>query len=131
MIDELLHHFGVRAKAREQELHQRLVDSQAMQARLVKDVHELCQFVIMKLASCASRLDSLDGAMQNCCTEAAQTLANWEALEKRVAVTEDIMVYAGLHEVRANIQKRMRRYLLFGGIGRQQLSSCKNWIQRW
>ena len=25
----------------------------------------------------------------------------------------------------------MRKYLLFGGIGRQQQSRCKDWIQRW
>ena len=83
-IEELLHCFGVRTEAREQELHRRLMGSQVAHADLVKDVHELRQFTIVKLASCASRLDSLEGAMQNCRTEVAQTLVNLEALEKRV-----------------------------------------------
>ena len=76
-----------------------------MHADLVKVVHELRQFTIVKLASCMSRLDSLEGAMQNCCTKVAQTLANLEALEKRVGVVEDVLVHVGLREVRANIQK--------------------------
>ena len=104
-IEELLHHFGVRTEAREQELHQWLVDSQAAHADLVKDVHELRQFTIVKLASCTSRLDSLEGAMQNCRTEVAQTLVNLEALVKRVGVVEDVLVHAGLREVMADIQK--------------------------
>ena len=62
-MEELLHHFGVRTEAREQELHRWLVGSQAVHADLVKDVHELRQFTIVKLASCASRLDSLEGAI--------------------------------------------------------------------
>ena len=80
-IEELLHRFGVRTEARERELHRRLVGSQAVHANLVKDVHELRQFTIVKLSSCASCFDSLEGAMQNCCTEVAQTLVNLEALE--------------------------------------------------
>ena len=71
----------------------------------MKDVHELHQFSIAELASCTSRLDSLDGAMQNYHTEVAQTSANWEALEKRVAMTEDILVHAELREVRADFEK--------------------------
>ena len=43
-IEELLHHFGVRTEAREQEIHQWLVDSQVAHADLVKDAHELRQF---------------------------------------------------------------------------------------
>ena len=62
----------------------------------MKDAHELRQFTIVKLASCASHLDSLEGAMQNCRTEVAQTLVNLEALEKRVGVVEDVLVHAGL-----------------------------------
>ena len=76
-----------------------------MQVGLVKDVHELCQFSIMKLASCTSHLDSLDSAMQNYHTEAAKTSANLEALEKCVAVTEDILVSTRLREVKADLQK--------------------------
>ena len=34
-----------------------------------------------------------------------QTLVNLEALEKRVGVAEDVLVHAGLREVRADIQK--------------------------
>ena len=37
VIKERLHHFGVRTEARKQELHQRLVHSQAAHADLVKD----------------------------------------------------------------------------------------------
>ena len=43
--------------------------------------------------------------MQSCCTKAAQTLANLEALQKRVGVVEDVLVHARLREVRADIQK--------------------------
>ena len=82
-----------------------MVDSQVAHADLVKDAHELRQFTIVKLASCASRLDSLEGAIQNCHTEVAQTLVNLEALEKRVGMVEDVLVHARLREVRANIQK--------------------------
>ena len=71
----------------------------------MKDVHELRQFTIVKLASCASRLDSLEGALQNCHTEVAQTFVNLEALDKRVGVVEDVLVHAGLREVRADIKK--------------------------
>ena len=58
--------------------------------------------------------------MQNCHTEVAQNLVNLESLEKRVGVVEDVLVHVGLREVRADIQKRMRKYLLFGGTGKQQ-----------
>ena len=79
VMEELLHRFGVRTKAREHELHQRLVQSQAAHADLVKDLHELRQFTIVKLGSCTPALI----------------------------------------------------YWRFGGIGRQQLSSYKDWIQWW
>ena len=102
-MEELLHRFGVRTEAREQEQHRWLVESWAAHADLVKDVHELRQFTIVKLAT--SCLDLLEGAMQNCHIEVAQTLVNLEALEKRVGVVEDVLVHAGLREVRADIQK--------------------------
>ena len=35
----------------------------------------------------------------------AQTLVNLEALDKRVGVVEDVLVHAGLQEVRADIRK--------------------------
>ena len=76
-----------------------------MHADPVKDAHELCQFTIVKLALCTSCLDSLEGTMQSCCTKVAQTVTNLEALEKRVGVAEDVLVHAGLREVRADIQK--------------------------
>ena len=85
----------------------------------------------MKLAICTPHPDSLDGEMQSCHTEVAQTLANLEALERRVGVAEGVLVHARLREVRVDLQKTNEEYLLFGGIGRQQLSSYKNWIQRW
>ena len=43
--------------------------------------------------------------MQSCRTEVAQTLANLEGLEKRAGMAEDVLVHAGLREVRAYIQK--------------------------
>ena len=43
--------------------------------------------------------------MQNCRTEVAQTLVNLETLEKHVGVVEEVLVHAGLKEVRADIQK--------------------------
>ena len=43
--------------------------------------------------------------MHNCRTEVAQTLVNLEALEKRMDVVEDVLVHAGLREVRADIKK--------------------------
>ena len=104
-MEGLLHRIGVRMEAREQELHRQLVESQATHADLVKDVHELRQFTIVKLASWTSHLDSLEGAMQNCRIEVAQTLVNLEALEKRMDVVEDVLVHAGLREVRADIKK--------------------------
>ena len=64
-IEGLLHHFGVRTKVQELELHQQLAESQAAYADLVKDVHELCQFTIVKIASCTSCLDSLERKLQN------------------------------------------------------------------
>ena len=73
-----------------------MVELQATHADLVKDVHELRQFTIVKLASCTSHLDSLEGAMQNCHTEVAQLLVNMEALEKRVGMVEDVLVQARL-----------------------------------
>ena len=60
VMEELLHRFGVRTKAREQELHRQLVESQAVHADLVKDGHELRQFILVKLASYTSRIDSLE-----------------------------------------------------------------------
>ena len=48
-MEGLLHWFGVRTEAREQELHQWLEESHAAAfADLVKDMHELRQFTIKK-----------------------------------------------------------------------------------
>ena len=130
-MEELLHHFGVRTKAQEQELHRWLVESQVAHADLVKEVHELRQFTIVKLATCTSCLDSLEGAMQSCHTEVEETLANLEALEKHAGVSEDVLVHARFREVRADIQKTNEEISTVRGIGKQQQSSCKDWIQRW
>ena len=43
--------------------------------------------------------------MQSCRTEVEQTLANLEALEKRVGMVEDVLVHARLREVRVDIPK--------------------------
>ena len=81
------------------------MESQATHADLVKDVHELWQFVIVKLASCTSNLDSLDCDVRNYCAEATQTSTNLEALEKCLAMTEDALVKVGLWEIRTKLQK--------------------------
>ena len=59
----------------------------------------------MKLASCTPSLNSLESAMQNYRTEVVQTSGNCEALEKRVAMIEDIPVHARLREIRADLRK--------------------------
>ena len=76
-----------------------MANSQAAHAELVKDVHELCQFTIVKVASCTSRLNLLDREMERCHTKVAQTGANFEALEKRVAVVEEVMAQLGWREI--------------------------------
>ena len=91
-IEGLLHYFGVKTKAQELELHQRLVESQVACADLVKDVHELRQFSIMKIVACTSHLDSLDCEMQNYRTGVAQVEVDLEALEKRVVMTKIVLV---------------------------------------
>ena len=52
-----------------------------------------------------SRLDSLDIEMQNYRTRVAQVVVDFEALEKRVVVTESVLVQAGLGEIKAEIQE--------------------------
>ena len=103
-IEGLLHHFGVRTEAHEQELRQWLVESQAAYADLVKDVHELWQFIIVKLASCMIRLDLLDRDMQSYHTEATQTSTIFQALEDRVAIIKDFMANVRLQELRTELQ---------------------------
>ena len=81
-IEGLLHHFGVKTKAHKEKLHQRLAESQVAYADLVKDVHELCQFSIMKIAACTSHLNSRDHEMQNYCTSVVNAqylrgMQNW------------------------------------------------------
>ena len=85
MIEGLLHRFCVKTKAREQELHQRFVELWTAHAHLVKDVHELCQFSIMVLALCTSRVDLLEHNLHSHRTEAVQTLPRLEALAKGVS----------------------------------------------
>ena len=60
VMDGFLHRFGGRTEVHKQKLHQWLAESQAVHADFVKDMHELWQFIIVKLASCMTRLDSLD-----------------------------------------------------------------------
>ena len=81
-IKGLLHRFGFKTKARELELNQRLVECQAAYAALVKDMHELHQFAIMKIVVCTSRLDSLDHEIRNYRTRDAQVAIGFEELEK-------------------------------------------------
>ena len=103
-MEGLLDHFGIKTKAHKREQYQQLAESQAMHAELVKDVHDLWQFTIVKLASCMSNLNSLDCELQNYRSEVAQTSAKLEALEKCVAVMEDVLVHAGLWELRTELQ---------------------------
>ena len=48
-IEGLLDRFGVKTEAYNHELHQRLGESQTVQANLMKYLHELQQFAILKL----------------------------------------------------------------------------------
>ena len=59
----------------------------------------------MKLASCTVCLDSLECDLQCYCTKVAQTSANLEALEKHVAVTEGVLMHAGLQEIRTELRE--------------------------
>ena len=63
-IEELLHHFGCKAEAREEELCQRLDEVQASYASLVKEIHHLQQYTITEIALCISRINPLKGEMQ-------------------------------------------------------------------
>ena len=63
-IEELLHRFGCRMEAREEELCQRLEGVQASYASLAKEIHDLQQYTITEMASIISRIDPLKGEMQ-------------------------------------------------------------------
>ena len=64
----------------------------------MKDVHELWQFTIVKLASCTTRLDSLEHNMQTYRTKATQTSIDLEALEDRVAAMEGFLANTELQD---------------------------------
>ena len=67
-------------------------------------MHELRQFTIVKIASCTSHLGSLDREVERCHTSIAQSTTNFEALEKRVAVVEEVLVQSGWREMRTELQ---------------------------
>ena len=92
-----------------------------MHADVVKHVHQLRQFTIVKLASCMTHLNLLDCEAQELCTRVAQTSANLEALGKRVATSEDMLVNAGLREIRVGLQKTNEEIATLGESGRRQL----------
>ena len=92
VMEGLLHRFGVKTEARDFELQRWLVDSQVAYADLVKDIHELRQFTIVKVASCMTHLDLIERKMERSRNKVAQSTENFEALEKRVAVVEDVLV---------------------------------------
>ena len=115
VMEGLLHCFGVRIKAHKQKLHQWLAESQATHADLVKDVHELQQFTIVKLASCMTHLDSLDHEVQKYCAKVAHTSAHLAALEKHVAITKDVLVHAGLWEIRTELQGMNEKIVIVRG----------------
>ena len=81
----------------------------------MKDVHELCQFALLKLASCTSCLNLLERNLQNHHTEDVQSSANLETLEKRVAMTEDVLVHAGLWEIRTELQGMNEKIVIVRG----------------
>ena len=51
-----------------------------------------------------SRLKSLDREMERCHTREAQATTTFEALEKRVAVVEEVLVQLGWHEMRIELK---------------------------
>ena len=87
-MEELLHRFGCRTEAREEELCQRLDEVQASYASLAKEVHDLQQYTITEIASCISRIDPLKGEMQQQLALIQQVSTNVTALEKGVALLE-------------------------------------------
>ena len=59
-IEELLHRFGCKTEATELEVHQGMEEGQKSNSELAKEMHAICQYVIVKLARCISRLDLLE-----------------------------------------------------------------------
>ena len=53
-----------------------------------------------------------------------------EAPEKRVAVTENVLVQAGLEEIRTKIQEINEKLTSLQGNWKQQLLSCRDLIRR-
>ena len=92
-------------------------------------MHELWQLTIVKLASCMTGLDSLDCDIHNHCVEVAQTSSNLEAIEKWVAVTEDVLINVGLWELRTKLQGMKEEIATIRG--KWEEASCRNSIERW
>ena len=90
-------------------------ESQVAYVDLMKDVHEVHQFTIVKVASCTSRLDLLDCELERCGTRVAQSIANFEVLEKRVAVVEEVLVQSGWHEMRTELQTTNEKIVTMQG----------------
>ena len=53
--------------------------------------------------------------MQNCRTEVAQSIANLEALEKRVAMVKEVLVHLGLRKVRTEVQRINKKIFIIQG----------------
>ena len=64
-LEELLHRFGYRMEARKMELRQWLEEVQTSYAVIPKDVHDLKQYTIAKIASWISQIDTLEDQMQH------------------------------------------------------------------
>ena len=61
LLEELLQHFGCKMEVREMELHQWLEEVHTSYATLVKELHDLKQYTITKMALCIARINTLEG----------------------------------------------------------------------
>ena len=93
-------------------------------------MHKLHQFTIAKVASCTSRLDLLDYEVERCRTSIAQSIANFEALEKRVAMVEHVLVQSGWREMRTKLQTMNQKIVTMHGNWESATASCRRWDQR-
>ena len=62
-----------------------------------------------------SCLDLWERDLQSYCNKAVQTSGNLEALEKRMAMTEGVLVHAGLWEIRAELRQMNEKIVTIQG----------------
>ena len=53
--------------------------------------------------------------MERCCTNIAQSTANFEAFEKQVAMLEQVLVYLGWREMRTELQTTNEKIVTMQG----------------